>query len=229
MRLELLKALNEARAARQAAIVLSDLEGGEQELLLEADASRHPHRQELEALLRKGRSGNVELGGRSLFAGVYLPPVKLVCIGAVHISQALAPMAAMVDLDVTIVDPREAFATEERFPDARLIAEWPDVALPKIGLDRWTAFCALTHDPKIDDPGLSAALGAECFYIGALGSRKTHGKRVERLTAAGFTAEQIGRIHAPIGLAIGAASPAEIALSILAQITAARRLKPEAA
>ncbi len=228
MRLDLLTRLNEARAAREAAVVLTDLDGGEQTLLLDADIAAHPERETLEALLRRGRSGGVELGGRSLFAGVYLPPVRLVCIGAVHISQALSPMARLVDLDVTVVDPREAFATRERFPDVDLRVEWPDVVLPEIGLDRWTAFCALTHDPKIDDPGLDAALKAGCFYIGALGSRKTHGRRVERLTAAGFSEAEIARIHAPIGLPIGAASPAEIALSILSEITATRRLGPDA-
>lgn len=226
MRLDLLKELNAARAAREAAIVLTDLQDGAQTLLREPDIPAHPERDALEALLRKGRSGNAEIGGRQVFAGVYLPPVRLVCLGAVHISQALGPMARLIDLDVTVIDPREAFATKERFPDVDLHVEWPDVVLPQVGLDRWTAFCALTHDPKIDDPGLDAALKAGCFYIGALGSRKTHAKRVERLTAAGFSEADIARIHAPIGLAIGAASPAEIALSILAQITAARRLAP---
>ncbi|ESR22475.1 XdhC family protein [Lutibaculum baratangense] len=227
MRLELLQRLNEARAAREAAIVLTDLASGGQDLLLERQVEAHIEREALETLLRNGRSGSVELGGTALFAGVYLPPVKLVCIGAVHISQALAPMARLVGLDVTIVDPREAFATTERFQGVDLRAEWPDVALPEIGLDRWSAFCALTHDPKIDDPGLHAALRAGCFYIGALGSRKTHGRRVERLTEAGFAADEIARIHAPIGLPIGAQSPSEIALSILSEITAVRRLKPQ--
>jgi xanthine dehydrogenase accessory factor len=141
----------------------------------------------------------------------------------VHISQALAPMARGLDLDVTVIDPRTAFATPERFPDVPVLAEWPDEALPRIGLDRYTALVALTHDPKIDDPALTAALRAECFYIGALGSRKTHGRRVERLVQAGFTEADIARIHAPIGLDIGAVSPAEIAVSILAEIVATLR------
>ena len=227
MRLDLLKALNEARGAREAALVITDVESGEQTLLREDDVAVQPESEALEALLRGGRSRTMEVGGRQLFAAVYAPPVRLVCLGAVHITQAMAPMARLVDLDVTIVDPREAFATAARFPDVDLKIAWPDEVLPDIGLDRWTAFCALTHDPKIDDPGLIAALNADCFYVGALGSRKTHGRRVERLTEAGIATAEIERIHAPIGLAIGASSPAEIALSILAEITAARRLKPD--
>jgi xanthine dehydrogenase accessory factor len=132
-------------------------------------------------------------------------------------------MARGLDFDVTILDPRTAFATPERFPDVPVVAEWPDAALPRLALDRYTALAALTHDPKIDDPALAAALQAECFYIGALGSKKTHARRVERLTTAGFGEEAIARIHAPIGLDIGAVSPAEIAVSILAEIVAALR------
>lgn len=151
--------------------------------------------------------------------------MRLVVIGAVHISQALAPMARALDLVVAVIDPRTAFATPERFPGIDLVAEWPDDALagPVPPLDRYCAVAALTHDPKIDDPALAAALRAECFYVGALGSRKTHAARVARLNEAGFTAAQIGRIAAPIGLDIGAVSPAEIAVSILAQIVAAQR------
>ncbi len=147
-------------------------------------------------------------------------------IGAVHVSQALAPMAKLAGLDVTIVDPRTAFATAERFPDVTLLAEWPDLAIDRFGLDRFTAVAALTHDPKIDDPALDAALRAECFYIGALGSRKTHAARVARLGQAGFDEAAIGRIQAPIGLDIGAVSPAEIAVSILGQVIGALRKKP---
>jgi len=165
----------------------------------------------------------VEHEGQSLFLTVQTPPVKVVVIGAVHISQALAPMGRGLDLDMTIVDPRTAFATPERFPDVPVVAEWPDDALPRLGLDRYTALVALTHDPKIDDPALSAALNAECFYIGALGSKKTHARRIERLTAAGFDKADLARIHAPIGLDIGAVSPAEIAVSVLAEIIATLR------
>jgi len=157
-----------------------------------------------------------------------LPPPRLVITGAVHISQALAPIARILGYDATIVDPRTAFATPERFPDVPFLAEWPDTALPKLALDRWTAFVALTHDPKIDDPALDAALASNCFYVGALGSKRTHGRRVESLKKRGVSEEAIARIHAPIGLNIGAASPAEIALAILAEITMRLRRGPEA-
>jgi xanthine dehydrogenase accessory factor len=157
------------------------------------------------------------------FLTVSVPPPRIVIIGAVHISQALAPMAKGLDLDVTIVDPRTAFATRERFPDVPVLAEWPDAVLPRLRLDRYTALLALTHDPKIDDPALTAALRAECFYIGALGSKKTHVRRIERLREAGFGEADMARIHAPIGLDIGAVSPAEIAVAILGEMIAALR------
>ncbi|MBV9955773.1 MAG: XdhC family protein, partial [Pseudolabrys sp.] len=134
----------------------------------------------------------------------------------------------MLGYDVVIVDPRTAFASVERFPDVKIIAEWPDKALPPLGIDRYTAFVALTHDPKIDDPALLHALSKDCFYIGALGSKKTHARRVERLKAAGLGEAEIARIHAPIGLAIGAVSPAEIAVSIMAEITARLRQQADA-
>ena len=147
-------------------------------------------------------------------------------IGAVHISQALAPIARIAGLDVTIIDPRTAFATPERFPETPVLAQWPDEALAAGPLDRYTAICLLTHDPKIDDPALMIALRARCFYIGALGSRKTHAKRLERMRAQGFDEPALARIHAPIGLDIGAVSPAEIAVSIMGEIIASLRKKP---
>ncbi len=223
MRLDLLAALNAERTARRAAILVTDTVSGEQRLVREAEAAADPLADTLLERLRQGRSGLVEADGRALFLTVQAPPVKVVVVGAVHISQALAPMARGLDLDVAIIDPRTAFATQERFPGVPVLAEWPDEALPRLGLDRYTALVALTHDPKIDDPALTAALRAECFYIGALGSRKTHARRVERLTQAGFGESEIGRIHAPIGLDIGAVSPAEIAVSILAEIVATQR------
>ena len=223
MHLSLLSALNAERAARRAAILVTNVASGEQRLVREAEVSRDPIAPLLEERLRSGKSGTVEADGAQLFLNVQVPPVKAVVVGAVHISQALAPMARGLDLDVTIVDPRTAFATPERFPDVPVLAEWPDAALPRLGLDRYTALLALTHDPKIDDPALIAALKAECFYIGALGSKKTHARRVERLKEAGFAEADIARIHAPIGLDIGAVSPAEIAVSILAEMVAALR------
>ncbi len=221
MRLELLKALNAARAERRAAVLVTDLDGGEARLVTEATLAGDPLEEPIRAALRTGRSGVVE--GTRAFLTVQVPPAKMVIIGAVHISQALVPMAKMLGYDPVIVDPRTAFATPERFPDVTLLAEWPDEALPKLKVDRFTAFIALTHDPKIDDPALLHAFERGCFYIGALGSRKTHAKRVERLTAKGADPEAVARIKAPIGLAIGAISPAEIAVSILAEVTQAWR------
>jgi xanthine dehydrogenase accessory factor len=223
MRLSLLSDLNAERAARRAAVLVTDVASGEQRLVREAEVGGDPLAQDLQESLRRGKSGLVERDDRQFFLTVQTPPVRLVVIGAVHISQALAPMAKDLDLDVTIIDPRTAFATPERFPDVPVLAEWPDAVLPDVGIDQYTAVVALTHDPKIDDPALTAALRSECFYIGALGSRKTHERRVQRLTASGFTEADLARIHAPIGLDIGAVSPAEIAISILAEIVASLR------
>jgi xanthine dehydrogenase accessory factor len=223
MRLSLLSDLNAERAARRAAVLVTDVASGEQRIVREAEVGGDPLAQDLQESLRRGKSGLVERDDRQFFLTVQTPPVRLVVIGAVHISQALAPMAKDLDLDVTIIDPRTAFATPERFPDAPVLAEWPDAVVPDVGIDQYTAVVALTHDPKIDDPALTAALRSECFYIGALGSRKTHERRVQRLTASGFTEADLARIHAPIGLDIGAVSPAEIAVSILAEIVASLR------
>jgi len=228
LRLDILKQLNVERAARRSAIVVTNQDTGAQRLILGKDAASDPLRSLLEKHLRSGKSGmEEETPEGKVFLTVHVPSPKLVITGAVHISQALAPMGKLLGYDVTIVDPRTAFATQERFPDVKVVAEWPDVALPPIGIDRYTAFVALTHDPKIDDPGLDAALKSDCFYIGALGSRKTHARRVERLkTERGFNDNDIGRIHSPIGLDIGSVSPAEIAVAIIGEITAALRQEP---
>ena len=223
MDLQLLSALTAERAARRAAILITEVATGEQHLVREDEVAAHALADRLRDRMRQGKSGLVVEDGRELFLTVQVPPVRVVVIGAVHISQALAPMVRGLDFDVTIIDPRTAFASPERFPDTTVLAEWPDVALPPLKVDRYTAFVALTHDPKIDDPALDAALKAQCFYIGALGSKKTHARRVERLTGAGFIEADIARIHAPIGLDIGAVSPAEIAVSILAEIVATLR------
>ena len=230
MRLDILKSLNAERAARRAAIVVTDIASGEQRFVGKADVAADPLRDKLEAALRTGKSGMVETPQGKVFLTVHVPPPRLVAIGAVHISQALVPMAKLLGYDVVIIDPRTAFATPERFPDVKLIAEWPDAALPPLGIDAYTAFVALTHDPKIDDPALTHALARDCFYIGALGSRKTHARRVDRLTQQqGLDEDSVARIHAPIGLAIGAVSPPEIALSIMGEITARLRLPAEKA
>ena len=227
MRLDLLSALNAERAARRAAILVTDTASGAERLVKAADIARDPLKDVLEKHLRMGKSGMAETPHGRMFLTVHVPPPRLVITGAVHISQALAPMAKLVGYDVTIVDPRTAFASEERFPDVKVIADWPDQALPPLGIDHYTAFAALTHDPKIDDPALTHALQRECFYIGALGSKKTHGRRVERLKAQGLTDAELARIHSPIGLSIGAVSPSEIAVAILGEITARLRLPAE--
>ena len=224
MKLEILKALNTERAARRAAVVVTDVGSGAQRLVKAADVARDPLQgRARKAHLRSGKSGMEETPTGKVFLTVHVPPPQLVITGAVHISQALAPMATLLGYDVTIVDPRTAFAIAERFPDVKVIAEWPDVALPPLGVDRYTAFVALTHDPKIDDPALTHALARDCFYIGALGSKKTHGRRVERLKAQGVSDAALARIHAPIGLDIGAVSPPEIAVAIMGEITARLR------
>jgi xanthine dehydrogenase accessory factor len=227
MKLEILSALNAERAARRAAVVVTDVTSGEQRLVKAAEVARDPLKDVIEKQIRRGNSATVETPAGKVFLTVHVPPSQLVITGAVHISQALAPMARLVGYDVTIVDPRTAFASIERFPDVKVIAEWPDVALPALGVDRYTAFVALTHDPKIDDPALTHALARDCFYIGALGSKKTHARRIERLKAQGLSDDALARIHAPIGLAIGAVSPAEIAVAIMGQITAQLRQSAE--
>src|SRR6202167_169243 len=181
MKLDILTVLNAERAARRAAIVVTDVESGKQRLVKAADVARDPLKALLAEHLRTSKSGMEQSAEGRVFLTVYVPAPQRVITGAVHISQALAPIARLVGYDVTIVDPRTAFASPERFPDVKVIAQWPDEALPPLNVDRYTAFVALTHDPKIDDPALIHALPRECFYIGALGSRKTHARRLERL------------------------------------------------
>ncbi|MCC5993274.1 MAG: XdhC family protein [Rhodobacteraceae bacterium] len=212
--------LNAARRARKPVISVTPLDDtGSAELHFDDTITpTGPLAAALGAALASGKAQTVTVAKKGYFLNPYLPAPRLVIIGAVHISQHLAPMAQAVGFDVTIIDPRTAFASPERFADQRLIADWPQEALGAGGLDRWSALAALSHDPKIDDWPLIAALRAGCFYVGALGSRKTHARRVERLQMAGLSADQIARIHAPIGLPIGAANPAEIAVATLAQI-----------
>src|SRR3954462_14696924 len=229
MRLDILKALNTERAARRAAVVVTNQESGAQRLVTHDKITGDPLKDVLAARLRSGKSGIEETNEGKVFLTVHVPPTRLLITGAVHISQALAPIASLLGYDVTIVDPRTAFASVERFPGVKVIAEWPDKALPPLGIDRYTAFVALTHDPKIDDPALTHALERECFYIGALGSKKTHARRVERLKSAGLNEDAIARIHAPIGLPIGAVSPPEIAVAIMGEITARLRQTETAA
>jgi xanthine dehydrogenase accessory factor len=228
MKNAILERLLKDRAAKQAVVLVTELQSGAQVLVyrqevfgdLTLDGGALVRiRESLEA----DESGTLELGGKRLFLQVQNPPLRLIIIGAVHIAQTLAPMAALAGYTVAIVDPRRAFATDARFPDVKLIGEWPDEAMATMKLDRRTAVVTLTHDPKLDDPALQTALKADVFYVGALGSRKTHAARLGRLKAAGFSDADCARIHGPVGLDIGALSPAEIAVSILAQITAVLR------
>lgn len=203
----LLAELVEARAGRDALAYEVNLENGERKLVRDG----YPHR------MRMDRSGFEEDG--QTFVAVHNPPLRLIVVGAVHIAQALVPMARIAGYDPVLIDPRDAFGSDARFPGETILQDWPDEAVAKLGLDPRTALVLLTHDPKLDDPALEAALAADVFYIGALGSTRTHAKRVDRMSVAGFTPEQIARIHGPVGLDIGAAGPAEIAVSILAQMT----------
>ncbi|QDI75429.1 MULTISPECIES: XdhC family protein [Leisingera] len=210
---DLLAELVEARASRAPVAYEVNLTTGARRLARGA----YPDR------MRMDRSGLEDDG--ETFVAVHNPPLRLVVVGAVHIAQALVPMARIAGYDPVIIDPRAAFASAERFPGEALMDDWPDEAVQKLGLDSRTALVLLTHDPKLDDPALQAALAADVFYIGALGSKKTHAARAARMQQAGFTEDQISRIHGPIGLDIGAAGPAEIAVSILAEITAVLRGK----
>jgi xanthine dehydrogenase accessory factor len=218
---DLLHQILAARAARQAVAVVTDLASGEQRLIPRDQATSDPA---LDKAFRFDKSGveKTEMGER--FITIHNPPLRLVITGAVLIAQSLIPMAQAAGYDVWVVDPRGAFATGARFPEISLHAEWPDVIIPKIGLDARTAFMALTHDPKIDDPALELALKSDAFYIGALGSRKTQASRMERFKAKGFTESQLARINGPIGLDIGAVGGTEIAISVMAAVTKALRL-----
>jgi xanthine dehydrogenase accessory factor len=216
--------LNAERRARRAAILVTDLADGSGRVVREGESVAGLD-EALTSAFRSGKSGTIEVERKKLFLNVHVPPPRLVVIGAVHISQALAPMARIAGYDMEIIDPRTAFATGDRFPDIPLFADWPETVLKERPLDAYTALAAVTHDPKIDDFALKSALEAGCFYVGALGSRKTHARRLERLAAAGVSQEELGRIRAPIGLSIGASSPAEIAVAVLAQVIEAFRTR----
>ena len=225
MKREILARLADAQQWRQALVVVTRLGDGAQCLVDAAAAGgalslSAEQLAEARAFLASGRSGALA-GVDGLFARAYVPSPRLLVIGAVHIAQALAPMAATAGFEVIVIDPRGAFASPERFPGVQLSDEWPDEALARLGLDEATALVALSHDPKLDDPALELALPSKLFYIGALGSRRTHEKRLERLRAAGL-GELTARIHSPIGLDLGGRSPAEIAVSILAEIIQVR-------
>ena len=214
--------LQAERAAKRAVVLLTRLSDGAQ-LLWPGDEMPDALVEASKAALGSEEAGNVTLGEDSWFIHPQTPPLRIIVVGAVHIAQAMAPMAAPLGFSMVVVDPRRAFANEERLPGITLSTDWPDEAMEALAPDARTAVVTLTHDPKLDDPALDAALKSEAFYIGALGSRRTHAKRVARLTELGHGAAAMGRIHAPVGLNIKAITAPEIALSIMAEIVAARR------
>ena len=228
MKREILDQLQAARAAARPVALATELASGRQALVFAGEeAGDLALGAEAKAAILKAlaadRSGTIEAAGQSLFVQSFSPPPRLIVVGAVHIAQPLAPMASLAGYGVVVIDPRRAFATDDRFPDVELSSEWPDEALARLKPDSRTAVITLTHDPKLDDPALTAALRSQAFYIGALGSRKTHAARLSRLRQEGFGDNELARIHGPVGLSIGALSPAEIAVSIMAQVTEVRR------
>jgi xanthine dehydrogenase accessory factor len=214
--------LQAERAAKRPVVLLTRLSDGAQ-MLWPGDEMPAELVEASKAALGSEEAGNVALGDETWFIHPHNPPLRIIVVGAVHIAQAMAPMAAPLGFSMVVVDPRRAFASEERLPGVTLSTDWPDEAMAVLAPDARTAVVTLTHDPKLDDPALDAALKSEAFYIGALGSRRTHAKRVARLTELGHGAEAMGRIHAPVGLNIEAITAPEIALSIMAEIVAARR------
>lgn len=217
---QLIKDQNEKKAVALA----TDIDNGLQTLVYDntaigPDENNEEIQQIARQAMRDDRCKIYDIGGRRIFIEVFNPSLRMLIVGAVHIAQPLSRMASVAGYDVTVIDPRASFATDERFPGITLNGEWPDDGMRDLDPDRRTAIVTLTHDPKLDDPGIEVALKSDAFYIGALGSRKTHAARVERLTATGFSETEIARIHAPVGLSIGSVSPAEIAISILAQVT----------
>jgi xanthine dehydrogenase accessory factor len=228
MKRALLDRLLAERAAKHPVALVTEIPGGGQALVTENGVEGElaldgAALNEIRPMLSRDKSGIAEVEGRRLFVQCHTPPPRLMIVGAVHIAQALAPMASLAGYGVTVIDPRRAFATDSRFPGIDMRGDWPDEAMTALEPDRRTAVVTLTHDPKLDDPALQTALRSPAFYIGALGSKKTHAARQGRLARAGFSPDEIARVNGPVGLSIGALSPAEIAVSILAQITAIRR------
>lgn len=219
---ETLAALTALRDAKTPVVLATELPGGAQRLLPDMDA---PEALNLAAkrALDRDESGTVALDGKDWFLQAFNPKYRVIVVGAVHIAQALVPMAAFLGLDVTVVDPRRSFATDERFPNVTVLTDWPDEALDALAPDSRTAVITLTHDPKLDDPALDRALKSPAFYIGALGSRRTHARRLDRLREMGHSDDAMARIKGPVGLNIAAVTAPEIAVSILAEFIAMRR------
>lgn len=221
MEAALLERLQAERAAKRPVALLTRLSDGAQRLF-PLDAVPDALAEEARAALRHDAAKTVEADGEAWFIHPHNPPLRLIVVGAVHIAQALAPMAGPLGFEVIVVDPRRAFATEERFAGVTLVTEWTDDAMLALAPDARTAVVTLTHDPKLDDPALDVALKSAAFYIGALGSKRTHAKRVARLTELGHTDAAMARIHAPVGLDLGGRSAPEIAVSVMAEVVAAR-------
>lgn len=201
-------------------VLATNLDSGDQRLLRRGDGETEPERTHVERALRLDACVTTDTDAvEAIFYQPFSPPLRMILVGAVHIAQPLSAMATLTGYDVTIVDPRESFAASERFPGVTLNLEWPGAALESLGLDPRCAVVTLTHDPKLDDPALQVALRSEAFFIGCLGSRKTHASRLRRLGKAGFTEADLERVKGPVGLPIGSRSPAEIAVSVLAQVT----------
>ncbi len=233
MKLETLKAVQAARDSRRAIVLAKRIADGAEALVyadrVDGELAQADVVAAARAALASGRSETVDTSAGKVFLHAFVPPPRMIVVGAVHIAQALVPMAAMTGYDVIVVDPRRAFAADYRFPNVTVLQEWPDEAMERLKPDASTAVVTLTHDPKLDDPALQVALTSDAFYVGSLGSRRTHEKRKARLLDAGITEAQFGRIHGPVGLDIGARSPAEIAISILAEIIRTRTAQTEPA
>ena len=225
MRGDILREVVDAQRAGRDVVLATRLSDGAQELIARGARSSLPglDGDAVAAALGTGDPRTVDTADGAVFLRPYVRSPRLIIVGAVHIAQALVPMATIAGLHVTVLDPREGFATADRFPGATLVKEWPDQVMEGLRPDDRTGVVALTHDPKIDDPALIAALESDAFYIGALGSRKTQGARRERLGALGFGEEVLARIHGPVGLPIGARTPEEIAVAVLAQVIGALR------
>ena len=219
---ETLAGLIERRRSKRPTVLATRMSDGVQWLL--PDGGVHPAlARAADAALGGGRSTRSEIDGEPYFLDLHLPPCRLLLVGAVHIAQSLAPLAAAFDIEPTVIDPRTSFATVERFPGLVLRHDWPEAAIAELVPDAMTAVVALSHDPKLDDPALVAALASKAFYVGALGSSRSHASRLARLRIIGVEESALARIRGPVGLAIGAVTTAEIALSILAEIVAVRR------
>ena len=227
MKQTLLRTVLEARAGRRPLVLVTELDGGGQWLVVEGEPPAPGLDPEVaetaRAALRRDRGEVVEVAGARYFLHVMNPPPRLFVVGAVHVAQALVPVAVLLGYEVTVIDPRRAFAGGDRFAEVKVATDWPDEALGAAGLDARSAVVTLTHDPKLDDPALRVALASPAFYVGSLGSRRTHAKRIERLAGAGLAREALARIHAPVGLDVGAVTAAEIAVSIAAELTAGFR------